>query len=97
MLQVENVNIAHRDELYRTARDVAAFGKLYDNVQAIDEYIFHMVVNGKKFICSRCVNSKIWEKVKHIRSYGFAHQKKLFHMEASVFRPCDENENEIPK
>lgn len=46
MLHQENGNIAYRDELYRTARDVAALAEMYKNVQAIDEYVFQIIVNG---------------------------------------------------
>lgn len=47
MLLEKNANVAYRDELYRTARDVAALSDLYDNVQAIDEYVLHIAANGK--------------------------------------------------
>ncbi|XP_065200191.1 uncharacterized protein LOC135831544 isoform X2 [Planococcus citri] len=46
-LQELDANISQRDELYRTARDIAVFSQLYDNVKAIDDYVFHLAVNGQ--------------------------------------------------
>ena len=45
-LQELDANIAQRDELYRTARDIAVFSQLYDNVKAIDAYVFYLAANG---------------------------------------------------
>lgn len=47
-LQELDANIAQRDELYRTARDIAVFSQLYDNVKAIDSYVFHLAANGNQ-------------------------------------------------
>lgn len=47
MLLELNGNIAYRDELYRTPRDIAALSELYDNVRAIDEYMLHIAANGR--------------------------------------------------
>ncbi len=46
MLQEMNANIAYRDELYRTARDIAALSQHYDNVKSIDAYVLQMAANG---------------------------------------------------
>lgn len=51
MLKNTNGSVAYRDELYRTARDIATFSQLYENVKAIDEYVLHIAANGKITYC----------------------------------------------
>lgn len=46
MLKDLNISVAYRDELYQTARDVAALSELYDNVKAIDAFVLHIAANG---------------------------------------------------
>lgn len=47
MLHDLKANVAYRDELYRTARDIAALCQNYENVKAIDEYVVHIAANGR--------------------------------------------------
>lgn len=51
MLHDLGASVAHRDELNRTARDVAALSHVYENVKAIDEYVVQIAANGE-FITS---------------------------------------------
>ncbi|XP_054287924.1 uncharacterized protein LOC129003650 [Macrosteles quadrilineatus] len=47
MLQEIDCNIALRDELYRTPRDVALQVSLVDNVEAIDRYVVSLAATGQ--------------------------------------------------
>jgi hypothetical protein len=50
MLQEADINIGYRDELYRTARDVAIQANIPENIQDIDKWVLYMAArgNGKK-------------------------------------------------
>lgn len=46
LLQETGLNAAYRDELYRTARDVASQANLPDNIRDIDKWLLHLAANG---------------------------------------------------
>lgn len=46
LLQEVDCNLAFRDELYRTPRDVAQQVNIVDNVQAIDKYVASFAATG---------------------------------------------------
>jgi hypothetical protein len=48
LLQEQDINVGYRDELYRTARDVAMQANLPDNVQDIDKWVLYMAARGKR-------------------------------------------------
>lgn len=48
LLQEADINVGYRDELYRTARDVAIQAKLPENIQDIDKWVLYMAARGKK-------------------------------------------------
>lgn len=50
LLETE-INIAYRDELYRTARDISIQANIPENTIEIDRYILHIASNGS-VICS---------------------------------------------
>lgn len=41
------MNIGFRDELYRTARDVAELANIRENVDEIDRYVAYLAARGK--------------------------------------------------
>lgn len=45
MVETE-INIALRDELYRTARDISIQANLPDNTDDIDRYVMHIATKG---------------------------------------------------
>jgi hypothetical protein len=47
MLQEADINIGYRDELYRTARDVAIQANIPENIQDIDKWVLYMAARGK--------------------------------------------------
>lgn len=47
LLKESQINVAFRDELYRTARDVAEQAKLRENVQEIDLWVVYLAARGK--------------------------------------------------
>lgn len=47
LLETE-INVAYRDELYRTARDISIQANLPDNTEEIDRYVLHIATKGKK-------------------------------------------------
>jgi hypothetical protein len=48
MLQEADINIGYRDELYRTARDVAIQANIPENIQDIDKWVLYMGARGKE-------------------------------------------------
>lgn len=46
LLQERQINIALRDELYRTARDVAEEANFYDNIEEIDRFVVYLSARG---------------------------------------------------
>jgi hypothetical protein len=46
MLQEADINIGYRDELYRTARDVAIQANIPENIQDIDKWVLYMAARG---------------------------------------------------
>lgn len=48
LLQETDINVGYRDELYRTARDVAIQANLPENIQDIDKWVLYMAARGKK-------------------------------------------------
>lgn len=48
MIQETSLNLGFRDELYRTARDVAVQANLQQNVQEIDKYVISLAAKGSK-------------------------------------------------
>lgn len=48
LLQEVDINVGYRDELYRTARDVAIQANLPENIQDIDKWVLYMAARGKK-------------------------------------------------
>ncbi|XP_034950982.1 uncharacterized protein [Chelonus insularis] len=47
ILQERQVNIGYRDELYRTARDVAEDANFQENVDDIDRYVVYLAARGE--------------------------------------------------
>jgi hypothetical protein len=47
MLQEIDINVGYRDELYRTARDVAIQANMPENIQDIDKWVLYMAARGK--------------------------------------------------
>jgi hypothetical protein len=47
MLQEVDINVGYRDELYRTARDVAIQANIPENIQDIDKWVLYMAARGK--------------------------------------------------
>ncbi|XP_076679367.1 uncharacterized protein LOC143374797 isoform X4 [Andrena cerasifolii] len=47
LLQESQVNIGFRDELYRTARDVADLANIRENVEEIDRYVAYLAARGE--------------------------------------------------
>ncbi|XP_015428523.1 PREDICTED: uncharacterized protein LOC107185372 [Dufourea novaeangliae] len=47
LLQESQVNIGFRDELYRTARDVAELANIRENVDEIDRYVAYLAARGE--------------------------------------------------
>jgi ankyrin repeat protein len=48
LLQETDINVGYRDELYRTARDVAIQANLPENIQDIDKWVLYMAARGKR-------------------------------------------------
>lgn len=48
LLQELEINVALRDELYRTARDIAVQVNIEENIQAIDKFVVFMAAKGKQ-------------------------------------------------
>lgn len=46
LLETE-VNVAFRDELYRTARDISIQANIPENTTEIDRYVLHIATQGK--------------------------------------------------
>lgn len=47
LLQESDINLAYRDELYRTARDVSIQANLLENTAEIDKFVIHLAARGK--------------------------------------------------
>ena len=47
ILQEADINVGYRDELYRTARDVAIQANIPENIQDIDKWVLYMAARGK--------------------------------------------------
>lgn len=47
LIQEAEINIGFRDELYRTARDVAEESNFWENVEDIDRYVVYLAARGK--------------------------------------------------
>lgn len=55
LLETE-INVAYRDELYRTARDISIQANIPENTSEIDRYVLHIATKGtgtffKYFMC----------------------------------------------
>lgn len=48
LLLETQVNVGFRDELYRTARDVAEQANIRENVSEIDRFVVYLAARGKK-------------------------------------------------
>lgn len=48
LLLETDINVAFRDELYRTARDISIQANITENTQEIDRYVLHVATKGKK-------------------------------------------------
>ncbi|XP_063384274.1 uncharacterized protein LOC134670379 isoform X2 [Cydia fagiglandana] len=48
LLQESDVNLAYRDELYRTARDVSLQANVPENTAEIDRWVLHLAARGNK-------------------------------------------------
>ncbi|XP_063624639.1 uncharacterized protein LOC134796382 isoform X2 [Cydia splendana] len=48
LLQESDVNLAYRDELYRTARDVSMQANVPENTAEIDRWVLHLAARGNK-------------------------------------------------
>lgn len=46
LLQESQVNVGFRDELYRTARDVAELANIRENMDEIDRYVAYLTARG---------------------------------------------------
>ncbi|XP_072387458.1 uncharacterized protein [Diabrotica undecimpunctata] len=46
LLKETEINVAYRDELYRTARDISIQANLPDNTEEIDRYVLHIATKG---------------------------------------------------
>lgn len=57
LLLETQVNVGFRDELYRTARDIAEQANIQENVEEIDHYVVYLAARGKKN--SKCTNDKL--------------------------------------
>ncbi|XP_063974585.1 uncharacterized protein LOC135161174 isoform X4 [Diachasmimorpha longicaudata] len=47
ILQETQINVGYRDELYRTARDVAEESNFHDNVMGIDRFVVYLAARGE--------------------------------------------------
>ncbi|KAK9298135.1 hypothetical protein QLX08_008451 [Tetragonisca angustula] len=47
LLQESQVNVGFRDELYRTARDVAELANIKENIDEIDRYVAYLAARGE--------------------------------------------------
>ncbi|XP_043787495.1 uncharacterized protein LOC122712158 isoform X2 [Apis laboriosa] len=47
LLQESQVNVGFRDELYRTARDVAELANIRENIDEIDRYVAYLAARGE--------------------------------------------------
>lgn len=47
LLQETQVNVGFRDEVYRTARDVAEQANIRENVEEIDRWVVYLAARGK--------------------------------------------------
>lgn len=47
LLQESQINVGFRDELYRTARDVADLANIKENVDEIDRYVAYLAARGE--------------------------------------------------
>lgn len=48
LLLETQVNVGFRDELYRTARDVAEQANIPENVEEIDRYVVYLAARGER-------------------------------------------------
>jgi len=48
LLLETQVNVGFRDELYRTARDVAEQANIRENIEEIDRYVMYLAARGEK-------------------------------------------------
>ncbi|XP_057668125.1 uncharacterized protein LOC130901063 isoform X2 [Diorhabda carinulata] len=46
LLQETEINVAYRDELYRTARDISIQANIPDNTEEIDRYVLYIATKG---------------------------------------------------
>lgn len=51
LLLETDINIAYRDELYRTARDISIQANIPENTIEIDRYVLHIASNGTILSC----------------------------------------------
>lgn len=49
LLQESQVNVGFRDELYRTARDVAELANIRENMDEIDRYVAYLTARGNTY------------------------------------------------
>lgn len=47
LMTESEMNVALRDELYRTARDISIQANLPENTAEIDRYVLHIATKGK--------------------------------------------------
>lgn len=47
LLLESQVNVGFRDEVYRTARDVAEEARIQENMDEIDRYVVYLAARGK--------------------------------------------------
>lgn len=52
LLLETDINIAYRDELYRTARDISIQANIPENTIEIDRYVLHIASNGTILLSS---------------------------------------------
>lgn len=58
-LQEADINVGYRDEVYRTARDVAVQAKINENVEEIDRWVVYLAARGEPPVIKfnyRCYN-----------------------------------------
>lgn len=65
LLLETQVNVGFRDELYRTARDVAEQANIRENVEEIDRFVVYLAARGKKTLKFLKVASRINKESKY--------------------------------
>lgn len=74
LLQESQVNIGFRDELYRTARDVAELANIRENIEEIDRYVAYLAARGKK---KRQMMQKIYGENSLLVNFATGETEKL--------------------